>query len=87
MPRWNNNRLVSAIRLLAFLPTEPMSISTRAKIRAELGINQDALRRLIDAIDESGVAICFSYLPDGEPSYFIGKQSQKFVDRIMRVVQ
>lgn len=79
---WVDNRLVLALRLLTFLPTSPGM--TFEEMQEELSVNRWKLFRLMKAIRLSDIDIESQFSPEGKRLYYLPKQRQSLINRILR---
>lgn len=87
MNHWHHDRLVSALRLLAMLPFDPIML--KQDICEQLGVEDRFFRRLVEAINETQVARIESmFMPDGSGvSYYRCRPTKKNVDMILGVAK
>jgi hypothetical protein len=77
------NRLFVAFRLLALLPPKPTESSTAADICRELGIAPRYFFRLVADVKKAGFEIKKYILESNRVSYYLGRPTQVFVERVL----
>lgn len=79
----HDETLIQALRILAILPNR-LGVS-RDWIMAELTMSKAQFYRIMRIIAQSGIVVETGSLPDGRKGFFLGRQQQWIVDRILRV--
>ena len=79
---WRHERLYMALRLLASLPSVPCS--SIDDMCAELRIKRRRFYLVVKACKCAGFVIKSAFLPEGKKAYFLDRQSQALIQRILR---
>ncbi len=80
---WHRNRLISSLRLIAFLPTKPGV--TLDEIIDHVDMKRRAVYALIDAIRGSEIRIHTKFRDDGRKLFYLARQDQHVIDKLLGV--
>ncbi len=83
-PEWSDNRLVLAFRLMAILPSNPANGIPLEEIEKELDIGRAKTFRLMRALRKADLDIESVFSPQGFKTYYLPRQRQTLIRRILR---
>lgn len=81
---WGDSRLALTLRMLAIMPTTPSAGLTLSEMESELSVGRSKLFRLMKAFRRADLDVESCYAPSGVKVYYLPKQRQSLIDKILR---
>ena len=81
---WGDSRLALTLRMLAIMPTTPSAGLTLSEMESELSVGRSKLFRLMKAFRRADLDVESCFAPSGVKVYYLPKQRQSLIDKIIR---